>query len=578
MGCFPAKSNSYTLGEALTRRIVQLPDTWAVLASNMVEFYMATVLAEMFPFLLRNFKFGLPTWFPVIYVARIFGGLILGVFSDQWSTKSMLLVNVFGLVLPMALIGALPTSCEPNKLNPVDENDHYVLSLFCSQKLAHVASVSFIVLCTCISFFAGGEIVSSFSLMFDAVFNNDVKTKAGAEAKAKAAAEGKSDICIAGSLFISAGAVGSMVAMLFCRLLQRYLSDESMITYGWRLPFMFVLVPGYILFRKRASILSCDPDEIRHTQTSHGSAIRQAAGYRPAGGRTLSMTVDARAVAALQLGTVPTKETRSQLGERDTLLPKQKRVTLGEASKARSKRSITQLAKFNDKGSAFGGLAATRRRSELLSNVLSNAVVAIAMSVASGVATHTSLLRYDYTFAETESHRSHPEAADRMGRTIMLALTAMLVAVLCPLVGFLGDVYSIYRMVLVGCGVGILTAILMYVVEWVGINVDSAFGWHEYVMILVSVMPLVFLGAVTPTVVVELFPKMIRCTMVGLCYNIGDVVGKLVRTYSFGMKEMYQYVVILCSIYLLCLIILSISFYLHLQGTLTLMRSGGRRT
>mmetsp|Transcript_29018 Transcript_29018/g.51947 ORF Transcript_29018/g.51947 Transcript_29018/m.51947 type:complete len:496 (-) Transcript_29018:202-1689(-) len=185
--------------------------TWPLLLGNMLEWYEFGVYAYVVPEMQANFFSGsaIETWvgFAVTFVARPFGGFVLGWIADRFGRKISVQLSLGGMIVATVGQGLLPGA-------------------YWGSSAQGFGMVMLIILRALQGLSAGGEIATVTAMLMEV---------------APLQVMGIS-VC-----FIS---VGSQVAWAFASALLAQLNEqlgpEQMLIWGWRVPFLLTLFPGLL--------------------------------------------------------------------------------------------------------------------------------------------------------------------------------------------------------------------------------------------------------------------------------------------------------------------------------------------
>ena len=182
---------------------------------NMLEFYEFGVYVEVTPQLTANFfddygdfghSFGVWFGFAVSFVVRPFGGALFGFIADKFGRRISIILSVAGMLTCTAGIGLLPTTG-------------------CCGAAAGVAGlVLLLLLKLCQGLFVGGEIVATMIFAVESAGPAHAATAAG--------------------LTLATASVGLIMAQLVVGVVETLTSDEQMLAWGWRVPFLLALPWG----------------------------------------------------------------------------------------------------------------------------------------------------------------------------------------------------------------------------------------------------------------------------------------------------------------------------------------------
>ena len=186
------------------------------LLGNTLEFYELGVYAVLAPLLTDNFfeegdehgqTFGVWYGFAASFVVRPIGGFLLGRIADRYGRRVSLLLSLGGMVVSTTCIGLLPTrSCCGESWG------RFGLALLVVFKIGQGLSVA-------------GELSTVMTL--------------SAEHAAPAGLVG-----FAIGLCLATICVGYIISVLFVLVLEHLLTEDQMMSWGWRLPFVLALPWG----------------------------------------------------------------------------------------------------------------------------------------------------------------------------------------------------------------------------------------------------------------------------------------------------------------------------------------------
>ena len=183
---------------------------WALLLGNILEWYEFAVFSFLEPHFQSNFFHGsaVSTWlgFAVTFVARPFGGVVLGLVGDIFGRKVSTFLSVFGMMVGTVGQGLLPTYHNGEVAGTIG----LILLVF----LRWMQGI-----CT------GGEIASVMTYI----------TEVGS----------KRSLCRSMMLVGITGNIGFLLAQS-ATYGTGLLGEEKMKEWGWRIPFLAALVPGVI--------------------------------------------------------------------------------------------------------------------------------------------------------------------------------------------------------------------------------------------------------------------------------------------------------------------------------------------
>ena len=186
------------------------------LLGNTLEFYELGVYAVLAPLITDNFfeeddkhgqAFGVWYGFAASFIVRPLGGYILGTVADRHGRRASLLMSLGGMVVCTTCIGLLPT-----RLCCGESWGSFGLALLLIFKVGQGLSVA-------------GELSTVMTL--------------SAEHAAPAGLIG-----FAIGLCLATICVGYIISVLLVLLLEHFLTEDQMLSWGWRLPFLLVLPWG----------------------------------------------------------------------------------------------------------------------------------------------------------------------------------------------------------------------------------------------------------------------------------------------------------------------------------------------
>jgi len=191
-----------------------LQDTWPYIMGNTLEWYEFSAYGYLIPELQENFFKGssVLAWlgFAITFAVRPLGGIILGWVSDRFGRRVAVITTLTGMIGATVLQGCLPSHLT-NPSIPFIGNIGLLLMVVC--RMAQ-------------GLFTGGEISA-------------VSVTLGEHSTKACLGMAVATISIGGSLafFLSAGLTG---------ILHSWLTDDQMMLWGWRIPFLLVLLPGSV--------------------------------------------------------------------------------------------------------------------------------------------------------------------------------------------------------------------------------------------------------------------------------------------------------------------------------------------
>lgn len=222
---------------------------WGVTVGNLMEWYdvgvygyVAVIIGQLFlpdsdPHVQNLFALGV---FAVTFVARPLGGVILGQLGDRLGRKEVLAYTLLMMATATFMIGVLPTYAAVGAAAPV---------LLIGLKLIQ-------------GFSTGGEYAGATTFITE--YAPDKKRGFYA------------------ALLDWGSYMGFAVGAAAASALQLALSDEQMLSWGWRLPFLVALPLGIIALYFRSRIEDTPAFILAHTEVSILDAERQLPEYAAA--------------------------------------------------------------------------------------------------------------------------------------------------------------------------------------------------------------------------------------------------------------------------------------------------------
>ncbi|KNC80382.1 hypothetical protein SARC_07257 [Sphaeroforma arctica JP610] len=185
--------------------------TWFIFVGNVLEWYEFSVFGYLVNEIEQNFFNGsgsLATWsaYAVTFLARPLGALMLGWVADHCGRRTALLISLLGMILSTVGQGCLPSS------------------YCCGDVPGVIGVVMLIILRVVQGICTGGEIggVSTYLAEHE-------------------------DKHVLGMLSATVGigaSIGFMLSSMVILILHLALSDEDMLLWGWRVPFLLAIIPG----------------------------------------------------------------------------------------------------------------------------------------------------------------------------------------------------------------------------------------------------------------------------------------------------------------------------------------------
>ena len=198
--------------------------TWALmgviapaLLGNMLEFYEFAAYLFVTPYITANFfasrgdfwlSFGVWFGFAISFAVRPFGGVLFGYIGDRYGRRLSLMLSVAGMIVCTAGIGFLPnTAC-------------------CGNALGLFGLVMLLLLKICQGLCVGGELIVT------AVF----AVEAG----------GTPLVATATGITYATATSGMLIAELVVFTVESATTEEQMLAWGWRIPFLLALPWGLV--------------------------------------------------------------------------------------------------------------------------------------------------------------------------------------------------------------------------------------------------------------------------------------------------------------------------------------------
>ncbi len=176
--------------------------------------------------------------FSISYLIRPLGSLVFGYFSDHYGRSKALKVSLFLMAVPTSLIGLLPTYQTAGFLSVV---------LLISLRLLQ-------------GFAAGGELPGSTCYMFEA-----------------SPVDKKNFYC---SLVAASSMLGVFFGSLVVTLSYLLLSKETMIAWGWRIPFLIGFIIAFFVFKMRKSITETETFQLIKSSSKSTNYIKDLLRYK----------------------------------------------------------------------------------------------------------------------------------------------------------------------------------------------------------------------------------------------------------------------------------------------------------
>eukprot|EP00931_Biecheleriopsis_adriatica_P078513 TRINITY_DN51970_c0_g1_i1.p1 TRINITY_DN51970_c0_g1~~TRINITY_DN51970_c0_g1_i1.p1 ORF type:complete len:465 (-),score=60.22 TRINITY_DN51970_c0_g1_i1:75-1469(-) len=183
---------------------------WPLLLGNLLEWYDFCIFGYLTPQISVNFFHGSLTgaWFgfAVAFLARPFGGLVVGWFADRFGRRISVTVTLIGMLVATVAQGILPTSrC-------------------CGEAAGTLGLVLLVLFRVIQGFCVGGELVSLVTYL------------------SESASPGRK--ALATATYPATGAAAFVLASGVAALFERGLSHDQMLSWGWRVPFLLALFPA----------------------------------------------------------------------------------------------------------------------------------------------------------------------------------------------------------------------------------------------------------------------------------------------------------------------------------------------
>mgnify|MGYP002804105254 CR=1 FL=1 len=213
---------------------------WSLLLGNILEWYEFAIFAFLEPYLQSNFFHGsaITTWlgFASTFLARPFGGLVLGILGDLFGRKVSTFLSILGMLIGTVGQGMVPT---------------YQSGQICGT-IGVVLLVVFRILqgiCT------GGEIAAVSTYI----------TEVGA----------KRSLARCMVLIGITCNIGFLLAQFASYLVLKILGEPAMTSWGWRIPFIIALLPGTLAVCGRRCIP--ETSSFVHAQAEAAQAVEARA-------------------------------------------------------------------------------------------------------------------------------------------------------------------------------------------------------------------------------------------------------------------------------------------------------------
>lgn len=227
---------------AVGRRVKTVKENYPIFLGTIFEYYEFMCYGFMEPYISRVLVKGNPTlawllqW--AVFIARPLGGTMLGAMSDRMGRERALFITLASVVVLVFIQGILPTYCAADPMEKGGEEVY--LTSYCSETAGTFGVVMMVIMRVIQGIFTGGEFGCSCSLLFERV--------------------DKRDLGFAGGLLGLGVMTGILLANAVAIIFTTSLSDEEMLAWGWRMPFLFVLIPGIPLLVVRERMFTLDKD------------------------------------------------------------------------------------------------------------------------------------------------------------------------------------------------------------------------------------------------------------------------------------------------------------------------------
>jgi MHS family proline/betaine transporter-like MFS transporter len=177
--------------------------------------YFATVISKLFFPIQNHFIAMLMTFstFAIGLAARPIGGIIFGYMGDRYSRKKTLMITMLMMSIPTLCIGFLPTYAQIGMTAPI-----FLILLRILQGVA-----------------LGGEFGSSCVYLYESVPQN----RRG----------------FFGTLALTGVGLGLVLSACTIFIVELYLSEEIIYSYGWRLPFFISVLGSFVAYYMRKNLL-----------------------------------------------------------------------------------------------------------------------------------------------------------------------------------------------------------------------------------------------------------------------------------------------------------------------------------
>mmetsp|Transcript_94779 Transcript_94779/g.198009 ORF Transcript_94779/g.198009 Transcript_94779/m.198009 type:complete len:490 (+) Transcript_94779:111-1580(+) len=215
---------------------------WSLMLGNVVEWYEFTAYGYQAKYMKANFFSGssVGVWlgFACTFVARPLGAFLLGWIGDRWGRSVSVNLSIIGMLVGTVGQGCLPT-----------QN--------CGMTwLANLGLIILVILRFVQGLCAAGEIATISTYLTEV--------------------SSKSIISRGIALVYITAAVGFLCAKFMIFVLEGIMGEDDMASWGWRLPFLFAIVPGVIAVIGRRALPESgmfEDEKARNTKGVEVSAL-----------------------------------------------------------------------------------------------------------------------------------------------------------------------------------------------------------------------------------------------------------------------------------------------------------------
>jgi len=221
---------------------------WSLLLGNALEWYEFVLFSFLEPYFEENFFQGsaVVTWlgFAITFVARPFGGVVLGLVGDLFGRKVSTFLSIFGMLAATVLQGLLPS--------------------FQDGQMAGIIGLCFLVFLRLLQGISAGGEIASVSTYITEICDPRVLAR----------------VLV---LIPVTATLGSFCAQLIVFSAEEILGDAAMMSWGWRVPFLLAILPGGVAAWGRRFIPESEVflEARAHDSSSACSKTRQLASYWP---------------------------------------------------------------------------------------------------------------------------------------------------------------------------------------------------------------------------------------------------------------------------------------------------------